>query len=67
MKRVVTNYFIRSSKISQPVCIAIAADLHNGAYEDLIPMLKGVDAVLAVGDLVNRYTQGWGNAIAFLR
>ena len=67
MKRAVTNCFIRSEKIGTPVCLAVAADLHNSDPRDLLPLLQGVDAVLAVGDLVDRYHQRWDRAIPFLR
>lgn len=66
-KRDVNSYFIRSPKIHKPVCLALATDLHNAEYHDLLPVLKGVDAILIAGDVVNRYKQVWGNAIGFLK
>lgn len=45
----------------------MAPDLHNQPYNDLLPILKGVDAILAVGDMVNRYHQEWETGAAFLK
>jgi len=45
----------------------VAADLHNGDYAPALPALKKSDAVLIVGDLVNRHRPGFDRALAFLR
>lgn len=66
-KRRITNYFLRSEKITRPLCLAITPDLHNKPYADLLPMLKGTDAILATGDMVDRYHQAWNNGAAFLK
>ena len=65
-KRQITSYFIRSPKITRPTCLALATDLHNGPYQDLLPVLQGVDAILVAGDMADRYHQHWENAIGFL-
>lgn len=65
-----TNYLtVRSPKIAQPVTFAICPDFHNGDFETLRPLLKGVDAILVVGDLVDRHSRrgnGYNNALRFL-
>lgn len=65
--REVNHYTVRSAKITKPLTLAVVADLHNGAYEDLLPQLQGVDAILIVGDLVNRHRDDYDNAVKFLQ
>lgn len=65
--RIVTRCTVRSDKISAPVTFAVAADLHNGSYDDVLPEMEKADAILIVGDLMNRHRKGYGNAAAFLR
>lgn len=67
MKRRVTNYTLRSPKIHQAVCLALAPDLHNREYRDLLPILESVDGILVPGDMVDRYHQRWEKGAAFLR
>ncbi len=68
MKRhVVTDYEIRSPKLQKPLCLAVVTDLHGGDYADVIPALQRADAILVVGDLVNRHEGHWGHAPEFLR
>ncbi|MBQ8313662.1 MAG: metallophosphoesterase [Clostridia bacterium] len=65
--REVNHYTVRSTKIEKPLTLAVVADLHNGAYEDLLPQLQGVDAILIVGDLVNRHRSDYAHAVKFLK
>lgn len=65
--REVNHYTVRSAKITKPLTLAVVADLHNGAYEDLLPHLQGVDAILILGDLVNRHRSDYANAVKFLK
>ena len=64
------NYItVRSAKITQPLNLAICPDFHNGDLDMLLPALKGMDAILVVGDLVDRHdhrTNGFDNAVRFL-
>ncbi len=64
------NYItVRSAKITQPLNLAICPDFHNGDLDMLRPALKGMDAILVVGDLVDRHdhrTNGFDNAVRFL-
>ena len=65
--RQVNHYTVRSEKIIKPLTFAIAADLHNGPYEDILPHMQGVDGILILGDLVNRHRKGYENAVRFLK
>lgn len=65
--REVNHHTVRSEKITRPLTLALVADLHNGPYEDALPHLQGVDAILILGDLVNRHRPGYDNAVGFLR
>ena len=67
MKRQVNHHTVRSEKIARPLTLAIVADLHNGPYEDMLPHLQGVDAILILGDLINRHRRGYANAVQFLK
>lgn len=64
------NYItVRSPRIKSPLNLAICPDFHNGDFEVLRPALKGVDAILVVGDLVDRHdhrTNGYDNAVRLL-
>lgn len=67
MTRQVNHITLTSGKIPQPLTFALVADLHNGPYEDMLPHLQGVDAVLILGDLINRHRAGYANAVGFLQ
>ena len=67
MKRQLTEITRSSPKIHQPVTFAVVADLHNAPYEDVIPALQGADAILILGDLVNRHREGYTHAARFLQ
>lgn len=65
--RQINHHTVRSEKITKPLTLALVADLHNAPYEDVLPHLKGVDAILILGDLVNRHRLDYGHAVDFLR
>lgn len=67
MTRQVNHVALSSAELSQPLTFALVADLHNGPYGDILPHLQGVDAVLILGDLINRHRMGYENALGFLR
>lgn len=67
MNRQVNHASLASPKIPSALTLALVADLHNGPYEDILPHLQGVDAVLILGDLINRHRAGYANAAGFLR
>ncbi|MBE5804870.1 MAG: hypothetical protein E7316_10220 [Clostridiales bacterium] len=67
MKRQVNHQTVRSEKIGKALTFALVADLHNGPYEDVLPALQGVDAILILGDLINRHRKGYANAVEFLK
>ena len=66
-RRLVTEHTITSGKISEPLTLAVVSDLHNGDYQDVLPALGGADAILIVGDLVDRHRDGYERAARFLR
>lgn len=65
--RVLTPYKWHTGKLSAPVRLAVVSDLHNEAYDDILPMLEGADALLVPGDIANRYKQAWDTGVAFLK
>lgn len=65
--REINHHTVRSAKITRPLTLAVVADLHNGPYEDALPHLQDVDAILILGDLINRHRPGYDNALGFLR
>ena len=65
--RVIRRYTVVSDKITEPMTLAVMSDLHNAPFEDILPALSGVDAILLVGDLLNRHQHGTAYAEAFLR
>ena len=65
--RTITEYTIPTGKLSKPIVFGVVGDLHNEAYEDIWPMMEGIDALLVPGDISNRYTQEYENGLAFLR
>lgn len=66
MKLQIVHHTLASNRIHQPLTLAIASDLHNGTYTDALPALHQADAILIVGDLVNRHCKGYDNAVRFL-
>lgn len=65
-QRQVTEYTVASEKIVQPLTLALVSDLHDGAYQDVLPAMALADAILIVGDLVNRHSRGFQRAVRFL-
>lgn len=65
-----TNYVtVRSARIDHDLNLAVCSDFHNGDVDVLRPLLKGVDGILIVGDLVDRHSRhgnGYENALRFL-
>lgn len=62
----IVHHTVRSEKITRPMTLAFVSDLHNGPYDQALPHLQGVDAILITGDLVNRHRKGYANAVQFL-
>lgn len=67
MKLQIVHHTVRSEKIDRPVTFALVSDLHNGPYDQALPALQEADAILIVGDLVNRHRTGYANAVQFLK
>jgi len=64
--RDVNHITVRSPRIQQPLTMALVADLHDGRYADALPDMEGCDAILIVGDLVDRHSGGIDEAVRFL-
>ena len=67
MKRVRTHYVITTPKIRKRVRLAVASDLHSGAYDDVIRDFQSCDAILIPGDLVDRHRKNNELAELFLK
>ena len=65
--RVITRYVFHTDKVTEPVCLAVASDLHNGAFDDVKDTLLSCDAVLMPGDLIDRHHPGMDQVTAFFR
>lgn len=65
--RQVNHHTVRSARIAKAVTFAVVSDLHNGPYADVLPELAKADAILILGDLVNRHRKGYANAVQFLK
>lgn len=66
MSRQVTEYTLVSEKIQRPMTLSIVTDLHNGSYADDLPRMARTDAILIVGDLVDRHRNTFDQAVRFL-
>ncbi len=66
MKRVITQYTVRSVRIPERLKMAVCPDLHSAAYDDVKDVLVQCDAVLIPGDLVDRHRRDNRNAEKFL-
>lgn len=64
--RITTHATVRSPKIRQPLTLAVMSDLHNGPYADALEEACDVDAILLVGDLLDRHHPGLTYAKTFL-
>ncbi len=65
----INHFTVRSARIHHSLTLALCADFHNGNFAALRPLLAEVDAILIVGDLVDRHarrTNGYDNALTFL-
>lgn len=65
--RKLTVYPWHTSKLTRPMHLLVVSDLHNAPYDDLLPMMAGMDALLVPGDLADRYHQNYETGLAFLR
>ena len=65
--RQINSITVRSGKITKPLTFAVVADLHNGPWREAIPALERADAILILGDLVNRHRPGHEYAADFLK
>ena len=66
----INHITVRSPRITRPLTLAITPDFHNGDVEETLAACQGVDAILIVGDLVDRHdrrTNGYDNAVRFLQ
>ncbi|MBQ9252565.1 MAG: metallophosphoesterase [Clostridia bacterium] len=66
-QRVRVYHTIHSAKISKPLTLAVAADLHTGNFDDVMPDFRQADAILVPGDLVNRHRKTYAEAARFLQ
>ena len=65
----INHITVCSARISKPLTLAVCTDFHNGRVHKLYQHLAGADAILIVGDLVDRHakwTNGYANAVRFL-
>lgn len=65
--REINHITVRSARITKPLTLAVAADLHDGYFEDVLPVMAQCDAILIPGDLVDRHSGGYERAIRFLQ
>lgn len=64
--REVNHITVRSPRIHQPLTLAVCADLHDGPFEDALPHMQGCDAILILGDLIDRHSGGYERGVRFL-
>ena len=67
MKRKLTEYTFRTDKITAPLRLAVAPDIHSSPFEDVLEEFARCDAVLLPGDLVDRHRRNNDHAERFLR
>lgn len=66
----INHITIRSERIRRTLCLAVTPDFHNGDVDLVLSSCQGADAILIVGDLVDRHdhrTNGFDNAVRFLQ
>ena len=51
----INHITIHSERITRPLTFAICPDFHNGDVELTLAACRGADAILIVGDLVDRH------------
>ncbi|MBQ7851151.1 MAG: metallophosphoesterase, partial [Clostridia bacterium] len=64
--REINHVTIRSARIAEPLTLAFVSDLHDGPFDELLPVLGQCDAILIGGDLVDRHSRGYRRAVEFL-
>lgn len=64
--REINHITVRSGRIRHPLTLALCADLHDGPFEELLPELAQCDAILIVGDLIDRHSGGYEQGVRFL-
>lgn len=65
----INHITVRSSKVERPLTLAVCPDFHDGDVDALCRAVQGADAILIVGDLVDRhahFSNGYDNAVRFL-
>lgn len=65
--RKLTVYPWHTGRLKRPVRLLVVSDLHDGPYEDILPLFRDADALLIPGDVVNRYSQRYSRGLDFLR
>nr|MBR4280082.1 metallophosphoesterase [Clostridia bacterium] len=66
----INHITIRSPRVVHPVTFAVCPDFHNGDVDLTLAACQGANAILIVGDLVDRHdhrTNGFDNAVRFLQ
>ena len=66
-RREINHITVRSEKITKPLTLAVFTDMHDGPFEALLPELAKCDAILIVGDLVERHSGDYLNGVRFLQ
>ena len=68
-KTILTRYTVRSPKITRPLSIALASDLHSRDPSRALSLLAGAcpDIAVVAGDLIDKPWDDTTNARAFLR
>ena len=66
MKRIRTEYTLRTPRTERTLRFAVAPDLHSDEFEDVLEDFSRCDAVLIPGDLVDRHRRNNTNAYRFL-
>ncbi len=67
MKRKRVLHTIRSPKIREKLRLAVAPDLHNKPWDDVLEDFRSCDAILVPGDLINRHRSNYRLAARFLQ
>ncbi|MGN0795184.1 MAG: metallophosphoesterase [Aristaeellaceae bacterium] len=64
--RQINHVTVTSPRILHPLTLAVVADLHDGPFDDVLPALAACDAILIVGDLVDRHLDEYERGLQFL-
>lgn len=65
--RILTRIVRKSDKIPENLRLAVVSDLHSLPFDDVADTLARCDAILVPGDLVNRHSNDYSEALRFLR